>query len=103
MRKKCNEITFVLNESFTYCDKSAPEYVIRDPTSRSKRTAGVGHSNFLNLNHSKKVENFKGFDIQFDKSLEDPSIELELNEINKDENKKKKFKEFLEIFFQNNK
>jgi len=103
LRKKCNEIIAVLNESFAYCDKSAPEYVIKDPSAGRARKSGTENHVNYHIPHIKKVENFKGIEIQFDKSLEDPSIELELNEISKDENKKIKFNYFLEFYFQNNK
>jgi len=102
LRKKCNEIIAVLNDSFAYCDKSAPEYIIKDPTAgRTKRAGTENHVN-SHIPYVKKVDNYKGIDIQFDKTLEDPSIQLELNEINKDENKKNKFNFFLEFYFQNN-
>jgi len=103
LRRKSNEIISELKNSFDYCDKSAPEFTINyTTTSRTKKAAGDMHAN-MHLPHIRKLENNREFQIQFDKSLEDPIIELELNEINKDEIKKKKFKEFLEIYFQTSK
>ena len=100
MRKKCNEIISLLQESFTQSEKTAPDFITRDPNySRSRKAGNRSNADFDMMNHVYRDGAKYNYEIEYSKSLEDPSIEEAMNKIKNDENKLKKFKEFLENYF----
>lgn len=102
LRKKCNEIISILQDSFNQGDRSAPDFSIKNPINTRKKAVGEGGANYHMYNKNKIQHINFDSEITFDNSLEDPSVSIELNEINKDETKKKKFQDFLEQYFSKN-
>jgi hypothetical protein len=110
LRKKCNEVLSILQESFFQSDKSAPDYqsmqTKQKPVSTKERKTVNNLSMFLqnsdNNYSARQIDDMKnqleanGFLIA--ESLEEPQIDEFLESTKKEGEKLKKFKEIVEFY-----